>query len=94
MLFTTLGVQVPENPFFEVVGRTGGGSPSHIDGKEGNVGINMGSLKITPPVYVNVVPPLMNVKLVYKPLFKPVMEIAPVAFATRVIGPMVTPSST
>lgn len=80
-------------PLFDVAGRVGGGSPSHMDGIALNLGIKIGFASGTPVNISLIIPFRLNIKCVYKPAFKLGMEVCPAASVTTVIGPMVTPSS-
>ena len=93
MLLTTAGLQVPLIPLLDTAGKVGGVVPSQKGGNELNEGANIGSDKTTPVNTSVVVPPSSKMKLVYKPLLKPVIDTCPVALAVMVTGPLTVPFS-
>src|SRR5687767_9897335 len=92
-LFTAGVSQVPIKPLFDIVGKTGAGSPAQNGGTGVKLGKNIGLDKMTPVKTSSTVPFRLNEKGVYIPAFKPEMDRCPDAFETIVTGPIVIPLS-
>ena len=80
-------------PLLDIAGKTGGVPPAQIVAKAPKRGTAIGFDKMTPVNTSEIVPLKSNIKLLYKPAFKPGMVNCPVAVEAMVTGPVTTPSS-